>query len=431
MIVGFTVENFRSIKGEVKLNFEASTSIKDTANSGFPILGNMRLLNSMAFFGANSSGKSNVFKAVSTMKRMVVQSVKLNDNERLPYDPFILSNRSQCPTMFEMVFVDQSDKFTYGFEYTSEGIVAEWLHAKFPRRSAKTLLERRRENVIIDEQNFSEGVSIREGQVPLNRNRLFVSLAAQLGGMTSKRVIEWFRTHINVISGDHDEMYSNYTRRVFHHNEAKRSGIQSFLSTMDLGLSNITTRMLDVDELERTNTLPSVIIQQMRDNPPISVFSRHNVYNDRGEVIGTTEFDLDMRESAGTQKLFNLAGPIIDTLTRGAALFIDELDAQIHPLICRKIVNVFNNVTTNSRGAQLVFTSQDTNMLSKDLLRRDQFMFVSKDQTEATKLTPLLDITLESGHKPRTDSNFEKNYLEGKFGAIPNVQEGFLWDEGV
>ena len=183
MITSFSVENYRSINERITLSFEASPGIKDMNNSGYSTVATLRILNIMAFYGANSSGKSNVFKAVGSMKNLVVHSVRLNDGERLPYDPFLLSDKPMRPTRFEIAFVDGMDKFWYGFCYTAQRIEEEWLVAKYPKRAKKTLLRRSFDNdVEIDTENFSEGNTIVTGNVPLNDNRLFISLAAQLGG---------------------------------------------------------------------------------------------------------------------------------------------------------------------------------------------------------------------------------------------------------
>ena len=107
------------------------------------------------------------------------------------------------------------------------------------------------------------------------------------------------------------------------------------------------------------------------------------------------------------------------------SLFVDELDSQLHPLLTRKIVELFNCTDSNPHGAQLIFTTHDTNMLSKKLLRRDQVLFVEKDKKAMTRITPMLSLKLENGAKPRTDSNYEKNYLEGKYGAIPYYEKDF------
>ena len=216
MITSFTAENFRSIDGEIRLSFEADTGIKDMDNRGYTTVANSSVLNAKAFYGANSSGKSNVFKAVGMMRSMIIHSVRLNDNESLPYDPFLLSDKEVRPTRFEMSFVDGTDKYTYGFSYTSRRIEEEWLIAKFPKRSLKTLLRRTPDKTEIDIQNYQEGLAIKEGTIPLNNNRLFISLAAQLGGEISKRVIEWFRTKPNVISGLRDNDFSLYTKEMLH-----------------------------------------------------------------------------------------------------------------------------------------------------------------------------------------------------------------------
>ena len=157
MITSFIAENYRSIDGEIRLSFEADTGIKDLNNRGYTTIANSRVLNAKAFYGANSSGKSNVFKAVGRMRSMIIHSVRLNDNETLPYDAFLLSDKKARPTRFEMSFIDGLDKFTYGFSYTTQRIEEEWLVAKFPKRSLKTLLRRTTDMIEIDPQNYQEG----------------------------------------------------------------------------------------------------------------------------------------------------------------------------------------------------------------------------------------------------------------------------------
>lgn len=425
MVTGFTVENYRSIDEEIYLSFDASTGIKDMDNRGFSIAANTHVLNAMAFFGANSSGKSNVFKSIDRMRRMVLQSVRLNAGEKLTYDPFLLSDKPMRPTKFEIEFIDDTDKYKYGFKYTAERIVEEWLIAKYPRRSTKTLFQRDSEGIVIDEQNFAEGISIKDGNLTLNDNRLLLSLAAQLGGVVSNRIIRWFLTKVGLVSGLKDKNYMRYTRETLHSNEEYKSSILSFLSSMDLGFSEIKTELLDVDNLPIPQGLPKDIIASLREHPFISASTIHKKYNNEGLTVGDVEFDIDEKESDGTRKLFNIAGPIVDTLKQGKSLFIDELDSQLHPLLTRKIVELFNCTDSNPHGAQLIFTTHDTNMLSKKLLRRDQVLFVEKDKKAMTRITPMLSLKLENGAKPRTDSNYEKNYLEGKYGAIPYYEKDF------
>ena len=425
MITNFAAENYRSIDEEIKLSFEADTGIKDMDNCGYSIIANSRVLNAKAFYGANSSGKSNIFKAVNRMKSMILQSVRLNTGEKLPYDPFLLSDKPMRPTKFEMEFVDGTDRFKYGFRYTAQRIENEWLIAKYPRRSLKTLFERNLGDISIDEQNFAEGVAIQVGNIPLNENRFLLSLAAQLGGAVSKRVIEWFMTKVNTVSGLRDRDYMKYTREALHTNEDYRKDILQFIKSMDLGFSDVRTEQIDVDEIAFPKGIPAELVSSLREHPIISANTIHKKYNEEGREVGCVEFDIDEKESDGTKKLFNMAGPIIDTLRNGKSLFVDELDSQLHPLLTRELVNLFNCPESNQRGAQLFFTTHDTNMLSKKLLRRDQVVFVEKDKRAQTHLTPMMSIKLDNGAKPRTDSNYEKNYLDGKYGAIPYFAKDF------
>ena len=425
MIVGFTVENYRSIDEEITLSFDASTGIKDMNNRGYSIVANSHVLNAMAFFGANSSGKSNVFKAVNCMRNMVIQSIRLNVGERLIYDPFLLSDEPLRPTKFEIEFVDGADKYKYGFSYTTKFIEQEWLIAKYPRRSLKTLFQRTSEGITIDEQNFPEGAAIKAGNIPLNENRLLISLAAQLGGMVSKRIIEWFLTKVGFVSGLKDKSYMRFTRENLHQNEEYRSDILQFILSMGLGFNNVKTEQEDIDEQTLPKGLPIELIETLREHPFISANTIHEKYDSEGQVIGNVEFNIDEYESDGTKKLFNMAGPIVDTVKKGKSLFIDELDAQLHPLLTRKLVDMFNCPVTNPNDAQLIFTTHDTNLLSKNILRRDQVIFVEKDAKAMTRITPMMSIKMENGAKPRTDSNYEKNYLEGRYGAIPYYKNDF------
>ena len=358
---------------------------------------------------------------------IIIHSVRLNDNETLPYDAFLLSDKDARPTRFEMSFVDGTDKFTYGFSYTVKRIEVEWLVVKFPKRSLKTLLRRTLDTIEIDEQNYPEGLSIKEGTIPLNSNRLFISLAAQLGGEISKRVIEWFRTKPNVISGLRDNDFSRYTKEMLHTRTDYKDEILNFISGMEVGFHEVNTEQEYIDEKMLPKGLPAEVVVSLKEHPPIVAYAKHSKINADGEVVGMVGFDIDERESDGTRKLFNLAGPIVDTLRQGKSLFVDELDAQLHPLLSRRIVKLFNYAETNHHGAQLIFTTHDTNMLSKKLLRRDQVVFVEKTAktSYSTKLTPMMSITLDNGAKPRTDSNYEKNYLEGKYGAIPYFEDEF------
>ena len=427
MLLKFSVDNYRSFGKEATLDLIASNGIKDNPNKGTSPLGTSvgagKVLNAIALYGANSSGKSNLLRAVGEMRFMVLNSVKLNDHDSLPYEPFRLSTRPQHPTRFEIVYFESITRatFTYGFSYTEESIHQEWLVAKWPRRGEKRLFSREpNQPVYVDSINFTEGIRARDTLV-LNKNRLFLSLAGQAGGEISNSVINWFEDNLRVISGIEDT-YSKFTRKLVYNSAEGKESVQQFLLKMNLGFESFIPQKVDFESIGYPPGLPKEIIAQLKNDPYIQISSVHNVYNESGSIVRTETFDLDDQESAGTNKIFALAGPLLETLKGGKTLFIDELDSQMHPLISWQLVEMFNKDTDNTKSAQLIFTTHDTNLLSSELFRRDQIWFTEKDSTESTALYPLIKAHENSDslrHAPRNDSNYQKNYIQGKYGAIP------------
>lgn len=423
MLLSFSVTNFRSFGRKMTLDLSASGGIKDNPGLGISAVGtsSSKVLNSIAIYGANSSGKSNLLLAASTMRKMVLGSVKLNDSDTLPYEPFLLSTREPQPTRFEIVYFEPIARatYTYGFEYTDQVIHNEWLYVKWPSRSKKCLFDRHLQEVTIDERSYPEGV--RAIELTLNNNRLFLSLAGQVGGTISNGVINWFQDKIHVISGIRDT-YSQYTRRQIFNSPDTKLDVQRFLGRMKLGFDTIDASRVDFDSIVFPSSFSQEFISKLKRDPIIQVSSIHNVYDESGEVVRTQVFDLDDQESAGSNKIFSLSGPLLDSLRDGITLFIDELDSQLHPLITWKLVSIFNSPTENPNHAQLVFTTHDTSLLSSDLFRRDQIWFTEKDTVDSTVIYSLIkaqEYSSSLNHMPRTDSNYQKNYIQGRYGAIP------------
>lgn len=391
-----------------------------------------KVLNSVAIYGANSSGKSNFLMAIGLMRLMVIRSVRLNDNEDLPYEPFLLSTREQRPTLFEIVYYEPESRsiFTYGFEYNESSILREWLYAKMPRKSEKKLLVREQgQNLQIDEINYLNDIDISATR-KLNNNRLFISLAGQIGNELSNRIIKWFDEDLKVLSGIEDT-YSLYTRRRVYDSEATQIRVQQFLSKMKLGFDKFVPNRIDVEKIGFPQGLPQEIIVQLKKEPIIQISTVHNVYNESGVIEDTMMLDLENQESAGTNKIFNLSGPILEALAFGYILVIDELDSKMHPLISWRLVEMFNNPQENPNSAQLIFTTHDTNLLSRNVFRRDQIWFTEKDSMERTTLYTMMkaqEINGRLNHAPRNDSNYQKNYIQGMYGAIPYLTCGTPWD---
>lgn len=419
MIIEFTVGNFLSFNKKRTLSFKAKgiSELKENVIT----FENQKLLRSAVVYGANSSGKSNLVKALDRMRDCVLSSVKLNDSDKLDHTPFLLAIDSEDkPTFLEIIFLINSKRVRYGFEYTSKEIVNEWLYTGKNAKNELPLFIRTKEGIGITDK-FEEGDGKEEST---NNNRLFISLVAQLGGSISKQIIEWFRGY-NVLSGLDHKDYTGFSLRML---DKKLEGCNESLNlfqTLKLGFKDVQIVESEFNASEIPDDLPKKIrfkiLKDMAGETVVSLKTVHNKYDKNGNIVDIVLLDKDDNESEGTNKIMDLTGPIIDTLYFGKVLIIDELDAKLHPLITTHIVSLFNNSDTNPNNAQLLFTTHDTNLLNSDSFRRDQIWFTEKDNTEQTDLYSLYEFNLPDGSKVRSDSNLEKNYIRGRYGAIPFI----------
>lgn len=402
-LLQFSVANFRSIYRRKTLVLKAS-SIKDEPRLNVISYDKVRFLRTCALYGANSSGKTNVIMAMAFMTVMMKESAKLNDGDDLIYDPFALSTVSLGkPTLFEAVFVVDKRKYRYGFEYNETSILSEWLYVSTTRSVKETALFIRTPNGIgINHEDFAEAENL---ESKTNANRLFVSLVAQIGGedTISKDVMTFFQ-NFNVISGLDDIGYKDITKKIFLFKSEEMDKAIKLFKDLQLGFQDVYA-----EEKKDGN------------DKTIRIYTRHPVYNRNGNIKRKMLFNIDYMESAGTLKLFDIAGPIVNTLMYGKTLVIDELDAKMHPLISQHLVDIFNDPEKNKKGAQLIFSTHDTHLLSSSMLRRDQIWFTEKNSQEETDLYSMMDILLPDGSKPRSDNNLEKNYILGRYGAIPFI----------
>lgn len=417
MLHQFTLGNYRSFYKKRTIDLMAE-GISESPADNIAIDGKHKVLKTLAVYGANSSGKSNLVKAISEMRLLVLKSNKLNDNENLRHFPFLFQvDADKEPTFFEVVFSSPATVYRYGFEYNHERIVNEWLFEK-KSRSEKMLFIRTDDGIDWDENAFQEGNM--PDSVNLNDNRLFLSLCNQLGGPVSKSIMSWFQNDLLVMSGLTNQYYRTYTQRLFKEKDPKSDKALALFKDLQLGFNQL--RVHEEPNVVFDGEIPSELVELFKGNEKRTVVdSRHNLYTKTGKVCGTVEVPFEQYESDGTQKLFDLSGPMFNVLSKGSTLVIDELDAKMHPLISQYLISIFNSPTKNPNNAQLVFTTHDTHLLSSHLLRRDQIWFTEKDQAEQTDLYNMMDIVLPDGTKPRNDSNYEKNYIAGRYGAVPYI----------
>lgn len=396
MLVNFTFRNFRSFRDEATLSMEAA-SIQELAESVVSICGE-ELLPVAVMYGANSSGKSNVLKALKAMRDVLLNSVKLNPKDKLYTDTFCLDLTSaEEPTSFEIQFTIRNSRFRYGFEYTQDVIVAEWLYEKRVGEREFELFLRSGDEYKISKTRFAEGIG-KQSATPANR--LFVSLVAQLNGNVSQTILDWF-SNMEYLSGLYNDDYADKTLKMVYDESEGYSEVLEFLGKAHLGFNGLS------------------IIKDSSREKQMEAKSIHNIFDKEGNVVGKRQFPVDEMESEGSKKMIEIAGPIVDAIMHGKILIVDELDAKLHPFLTRKIIGLFMDKVLNPNHAQLIFATHDTNMLNLQYLRRDQIWFTEKERTDASELYSLVEFRDEAGNKVRNDRNIEKDYINGRYGAVP------------
>ncbi len=434
MLIEFSVANFRSFKDLQTLTMVAAPisskkEYKSVDEENVAVVSEkVQLLKSKAIYGANASGKSNIIKAMSVMFLILRHSVKNEDIlERIVKSFGLSTETDNLPTFFQIAFIHQNIQYRYGFEIQHNSIVSEWLLG-VPKRVEVPYFVREGMTVTVNERVFKEAKKFenlaRRGDSEIFRpNSLFLSSVAALGGILADSITKYMK-EIHILSGLFDPRIKDLIKEIISDskNEKNKKRILDFLKQADTSIEDFGVLEQNDDEL--SNELP----EELRDllkigkiNFPTSFYSRRSKYNSEQQKISETTGDFDDWESEGTKKLFYLSPLLIEALDNGSVLVIDEFDARLHPRLTRKIVALFNSSRTNPNNAQLIFVTHDTGLLKAELLRRDQICFVEKNRFGASSLK-----TLAEFKGVRNDASFEKDYLEGKYGAVP-----FLGDFGA
>lgn len=397
MFIEFSVGNFRSIKEIQSLNMTTAKINELRDSNTIKISEKFSVLKSKAIYGANASGKSNFIKALIRFKKIVRNSVK-NETILQLIEKFQFSTETEnTPSFFQLIFIHDSIQYRYGFEATNKKIVSEWLFGTPGQR--EVCFFTRENNIIteVSEKHYNEGKRLIFGEDNeiYRDNSLFLSTVATMNGRLSIQLIEKI-TSIIIIKGlDDDRNLGNAIKALTDENQ--KDNINVFLQLADTGINKLEAQ--------------KILISQLSNKPVRVIFSSHDKYEEKKKT-GTKNLLFLQTQSEGTIKMFKISPFLMTALSEGRTIIIDEFDARFHPLITKKIVQLFNSV--ENTNAQLVFVTHDTNLLSHELLRRDQIDFVEKDTYGASHI-----YTLVQFKGIRNNASFEKDYIAGKYGAIP------------
>ena len=413
MLIQFRFKNFKSFKDDTILDLSAT---KITEHSDRVVqAGNEKVLSTAAIFGANASGKSNVIEAFRFMATYVIESFafggegdeKKSKTKKLKHTPFLFDKESRdSESSFEVYFITSEEtgckSYNYGFTLEQNGVGEEWLNTKSKTaRTYKSVFYRNRDELDLSGLPAKSQEIIR---LTLERETLIVSLGAKLKISKLKCIRDWFynTNFANFGNPLENAFLSSLIPDGFADSKDVQQKVVDYFATFDSSIVGFNVEVIKGDDED----------------------SRHVRIDAMHKVIGSDELaSIPLEEeSDGTLKMFALYPALQDTLESGGVLFVDELNARLHPLLVRGFLITFLNPTTNPKHAQLVFTTHDSWQLSNNLLRRDEIWFTEKAQTGVSTLYSLADFVDVDGTKIRKDESYEKNYLLGKYGAIPTLR---------
>lgn len=403
MLCQFTVKNFKSIRDEVTFDMQAA-AISEHEDRVIRDKDGELYLPVSAVYGPNGGGKSNVLEALHSLVLKVLRPLyATSDNEeaairmkKLVIEPFAFSEETvDTPTEFEVFF--RTSLAEYRYELTIKKDVIEY------ERLDRVKLETGRRSALFERDEV--GIVLKGAFARLKTSDELSDTLPLLSylGITYRKnevvrdVLGWFENGVDFL---------NYGNPI----EELRMAVANSEDVKKLMLEMIQEMDLDIVDFR----------VEEKEHERIEVFTKH--------IVDDYETELNLfDESSGTKKLFGLLPFIAKSLLEGTSLVIDELDAKIHPVLLRYIIMMFNNMEVNKKGAQLIFTSHDLSTMNSEVFRRDEIWFVAKGNRQNSKLYSLVEFKNDKGESVRKDAKFDKQYLEGKYGADPYLRKIIDW----
>lgn len=411
MILEFSVKNYLSFKN--KATFSMLANSNKGLDDNYVEINDKKILKTAAIYGANASGKSNLFKILTYIILMLRTSNNNDINAKLPIVPFKFDN--EClnkPSEFEIKFVVDEIRYVYGFIADKDKIYDEYLYY-YPNGRETKIFDRTN----TDEYSYSQKdeKTLKEIEIKNAPNKFFLATATNWNYDKTKPAYIFLTNGIGTCT-NLEELKS----MAFDRYEANPIGLKEFakdfLKKTDFNIEDYSISKVDIPQ-ELLIGIPEFIAKTLPEKPKAyQVLFKHK---------NSDNFLLLDEESLGTQIVFAFIPFLADTLKNVKVLVIDELDKSLHPFLVQYIVEMFNNPEANKYGSQLIFNTHDTNLLDLNILRRDQIWFTEKDnETGVSDLYPLSDFSV------RKQENVEKGYILGRYGAVPFIKNDLnLWDK--
>ena len=405
MLIRFSFKNFKSFKNENCLDMEA-TSLKEHEYN-VAKTENGEYLKVSAIYGANASGKTNVLQAFDYMKKRILVSDDSKKNSPIDEENIYSFMINNDPIALEVEILAKNNKiYKYGFEVLKDTIISEWL---FEKRVNKfyAIFERNNNNVQIMKvkNKLFDLTNVDDTSLFLKSYR-----SIDKSNEDFSNVYDWFvnSMYLDLGNPNFERFINNRVSLKILSDENYKKELLKFIKTFDSGIEGIKTTPDSLEAVKSNNGIIDIEVLHRGEN---------------GELKALPFY----LESNGTRKMFHLFDFFMDALKNGMVLFVDELDAKLHPLLTRYIINLFHNSQTNIGNGQLIYSTHDTVNLNKETFRRDEIWFAEKDKDGISEIYALSDYILEddknAGKKVRNDATYNKDYLTGRYGAIPVLEE--------
>ena len=409
MLIQFSFENYRSFKKPTTFSMLASSG-KENLDNTFESCGG-RLLRSAAVFGANAAGKSNLMKAFVASIMILRLSTTRQVGEPIPYvDCFIFDSESkETDICFEYEFIANRKRYIYGFSCNNRTITEEHLLV-YNSQKPSTIFKRIKDGYQFTELKYKQELFVLSERN--TSNKLFLATATSWNARSTRDAYLWFARCIDVYDYSLSPMpfLEDYESDM---DGSLRTFTKNLLKECDINISDYSVESR-IESGQASNVYGFGVAEGLPvKRKTFSVNASHEI------TIGTEKniYTLPMREeSMGTQRLFLLSPQIKKALDNGYVFCVDELDSSLHPSLVLYLVGLFNDPEVNRKNAQLILTTHTTELLSIDIMRRDQLYFVDKENANGISELYSLD-----DYSVRKREDVRKAYLNGRFGAIPNI----------
>ncbi|GAA0609735.1 ATP-binding protein [Virgibacillus siamensis] len=419
MLVEFSIKNFRSFKDKTTFSMQTAPYLKkhkDTNTFQFP---SMNLLKNAVIFGPNGSGKSNVFEGMATLRDLITNfaAPKGRGIPKLPHQPFKMHDSNEnSDTEFEVIL--HLDKILYQYIVSFNENQINYESLSILKKSKDECLFIREYDQEEDTYHYWLSSKVNDFRNLTRKNILYLSILNQFNDTHAINIVNWFLEDLQIVRTNYELKHYGHLLDRLAEDKNLKDNVVRLLRVADYNI-------IDLELKEKRQKIPGFIKEYFEYDDEeefieyTDVFTVYNRFDSNGELLGATSLHADSFESRGTKKMIIIAVILLDALQRGKTLLMEEFDSAFHLAISKFLMKLFNTKLYN-KSSQFILNTHEVSLLDNDILRVDQIWFVEKDKDNNSDLYSLYDFN-DANDRPRSDITYANDYLKGKFGAYPVI----------